>query len=73
MRHVYLDHQASTPVLPEVFEAMRPYFTEAFGHPSSLHQHGLRVRDALKRARQQMAALVNADSDEEIFFTSDGT
>lgn len=73
MRHVYLDHQASTPVLPEVFEAMRPYFTEAFGNPSSLHQHGLRVRDALKRARQQMAALVNADSDEEIFFTSDGT
>jgi cysteine desulfurase len=73
MRHVYLDHQASTPVLPEVFEAMRPYFTEAFGNASSLHQHGLRVREALKRARQQMAALVNADSEEEIFFTSDGT
>lgn len=73
MRQVYLDHQASTPVLPEVFEAMKPYFTEFFGNASSLHQHGLRVRDALKKARQQMASLVNADSEEEIFFTSDGT
>ena len=73
MRHVFLDHQSSTPVLPEVFDAMKPFFTEAFGNPSSLHQHGLRVRDALKKARQQMAALINADSEEEIFFTSDGT
>ncbi|MBX3734396.1 MAG: cysteine desulfurase [Verrucomicrobiae bacterium] len=73
MRQVYLDHQASTPVRPEVFDAMKPYFTEAFGNPSSLHQHGLRVREALKRAREQMAALINADSAEEIFFTSDGT
>jgi cysteine desulfurase len=73
MRHVFLDHQSGTPMLPAAFEAMRPYFTEAFGNPSSLHQHGLRVRDALKKARQQMAALINADSEEEIFFTSDGT
>ncbi len=73
MRHVFLDHQSSTPVLPEVFDAMKPFFTEAFGNPSSLHQHGLRVRDALKKARQQMAALIGADSEEEIFFTSDGT
>ena len=73
MRHVFLDHQSSTPVLPEVFDAMKPYFTEAFGNPSSLHQHGLRVRDALKKARQQMAALIHAESEEEIFFTSDGT
>ena len=73
MRHVFLDHQSSTPVLPEVFDAMKPFFMEAFGNPSSLHQHGLRVRDAMKKARQQMAALINADSEEEIFFTSDGT
>ncbi len=73
MRHVFLDHQSATPVAPEVFDAMRPYFSEYFGNASSLHQHGLRVRDALKKARQQMAALINADSDEEIFFTSDGT
>ena len=73
MRNVYLDHQSSTPVLPEVFDAMKPYFTEAFGNPSSLHQYGLRVRDAMKKARQQMAALIHAESEEEIFFTSDGT
>ena len=73
MRHVFLDHQSATPVAPEVFEAMRPYFTEYFGNASSLHQHGLRVREALKKARQQMAALIHADSEEEIFFTSDGT
>ena len=70
---VYLDHLATTPVLPEVFEAMKPYFTEAFGNPSSLHQHGLRVRDALAEARRRIAALINAESPEEIFFTSCGT
>src|SRR5262245_38248378 len=73
MRQVFLDHQSATPVAPEVFDAMRPYFTDYFGNASSLHQHGLRVRDALKKARLQMAALINADSEEEIFFTSDGT
>jgi len=73
MRQVFLDHQSATPLLPAAFEAMRPYFTEAFGNPSSLHHHGLRVRDALKKARQLMAALIRADSEEEIFFTSDGT
>ena len=73
MRRVYLDHQSTTPVLPEVFEAMKPYFLEAFGNPSSLHQHGLRVRDALAKARQQCAALINAESPEDIIFTSDGT
>ena len=73
MRHVFLDHQSATPVLPEVFEAMRPYFTEYFGNASSLHQHGLRVRDALAKARSQMATLIQAESADEIFFTSDGT
>ncbi len=73
MRNVYLDHQAATPLLPEVFDAMKPYFTEHYGNASSLHQHGLRVRDALKKARQQTAALIHAESEEEIFFTSDGT
>lgn len=73
MRQVYLDHQAATPLLPEVFEAMRPFFTDAYGNASSLHQHGLRVRDALARAREQVAAFVNASSPEEILFTSDGT
>lgn len=73
MRQVFLDHQSATPVAPEVFEAMKPYFTEYYGNASSLHQHGLRVREAIKKARQQMATLIHADSEEEIFFTSDGT
>ncbi len=73
MRNVYLDHQSATPLLPEAFDAMRPYFTEYYGNASSLHQQGLRVREALKKARQQMAALVNAESEDDIFFASDGT
>jgi len=73
MRHVYLDHQSTTPVKPEVFEAMAPFFTELFGSSSSLHHHGLRARDALGKARTQVAALIHAESDEEIIFTSGGT
>ncbi|HEX4122489.1 MAG TPA: cysteine desulfurase family protein [Verrucomicrobiae bacterium] len=73
MRHVYLDHQASTPVLPEVFEAMRPFFTEAFGNPSSLHQYGLRARDAITESRDRVARFINAESPADIIFTSDGT
>lgn len=73
MRQVYLDHQSATPVLPEVFAAMQPYFTEAFGNPSSLHQQGLRAREAVAAARAQAAAFIHAESPEEIIFTSDGT
>src|SRR6266540_7150197 len=73
MPTVYLDHQAATPVLPEVFDAMKPYFAEAFGSASSLHQHGLRVRDALAVARERTAAFINAESPDDIIFTSDGT
>lgn len=73
MRFVYLDHQAGTLVLPEVFEAMKPYFTEAFGNASSLHQHGLRARDAMAKARAQVADFLGVDSPEEIIFTADGT
>lgn len=58
---------------PEVLEAMRPYFMEWFGAPASLHQHGLRARDALEKARSQVAALIHAASAEEIIFTSGGT
>jgi len=73
MRHVYLDHQSATPLLPEALEAMRPFFAESFGNPSSPHQHGLRARDALEAARTQIAGLIHAASPEEIIFTSDGT
>jgi cysteine desulfurase len=73
MPQVYLDHQSATPVLPEVLEAMRPWFTDFFGNPSSLHRHGLLARDAIAKAREQIAAFINAESPEEIIFTSDGT
>jgi cysteine desulfurase len=73
MRQVYLDHQSATPVLPEVLEAMRPFFAEAYGNPSSLHRHGLLAREAVARAREQIAAFVNAESPEEIIFTADST
>ncbi len=56
MRQIYLDHQSATPALPEVWEAMKPFLAGAFGNPSSLHQHGLRARDAVEAARAQMAA-----------------
>jgi cysteine desulfurase len=73
MPAIYLDHQASTPVLPEVLEAMRPWFAEAFGSPSSIHQHGLRARDALQKAREQIAGVINAESADDIIFTSGAT
>lgn len=73
MRQVYFDHQASTPVLPEVLEAMRPWFSENFGSASSLHRYGVNAREALEHAREQMAALINAESPEDIIFTSSAT
>ncbi len=73
MRQVYLDHLSATPLLQEAFEAMKPFFMEAYGNASSLHQHGLRVRDALASARTQVAALINAESADDIFFASCGT
>jgi cysteine desulfurase len=73
MPRVYLDHQSATPLLPEAFEVMRPFFSEEFGSAGSLHQHGLRARDALAKAREQVAEFINAESPEEIIFTSDGT
>jgi cysteine desulfurase len=73
MRQVYLDYQSATPVHPEVFEAMRPFFSETFAAPASLHRHALRARDALNQARQQVASLIRAESPEEIIFTSGGT
>jgi cysteine desulfurase len=73
MRQVYFDHQSATPLLPEALEAMQPYLTTTFGNPTSPHQYGLRARDALEKAREQVAKFVNAESSDEIIFTSDGT
>src|ERR1700674_1037946 len=72
MRRVYLDNNATTPVLPEVFEAMRPYFAEHFGNASSIHHHGQEPRAAVERARESLAALLGCRSS-EIVFTSGGT
>jgi cysteine desulfurase len=69
---IYLDHNATTPVLPEVVEAMLPYLREHFGNPSSGHVYGARARAAVDRARGQVAALLGCDAD-EIVFTSGGT
>lgn len=72
-RHVYFDHQAATPVLPEVLEAMEPYWRAEFGSAASLHRFGVRAREALERAREQTAAFINAESPEHIVFTSGAT
>jgi len=72
MNPVYLDHIATTPCRPEVFEAMTPYFTEHFGNPLSLHDVGQTARDAIESARAQVAALIRAKP-EEILYTSTGT
>lgn len=69
---IYLDYNATTPVAPEVLEAMLPYLREEFGNPSSTHPYGRRARAAVERAREQVARLLDA-SPEEILFTSGGT
>jgi cysteine desulfurase len=72
MRRVYLDNNATTPVLPEVFEAMKPFYLEEFGNASSIHHYGQRARSAVEKARGSVAALLNARP-AEIVFTSGGT
>ncbi|MES9987835.1 MAG: cysteine desulfurase NifS [Candidatus Thiodiazotropha endolucinida] len=70
---IYLDNNATTMVAPEVVETMLPFFTEQFGNPSSLHQFGDKVGRAMKQARKQVQALLGAEHDSEIIFTSCGT
>lgn len=73
MRPVYLDNNATTQVDPEVVSAMLPFFTEQFGNASSMHAFGAAVGDALRNARKQLQALIGAEYDHEIIFTSGGT
>lgn len=70
--HVYADHAATTPILPEALEAMLPWLKEGFGNPSSLHSFGREARKAVEEARATIAECIGATS-EEIFFTSGGT
>jgi cysteine desulfurase len=72
MHRVYLDNNATTPVLPEVFDAMRPFYLEEFGNASSIHRHGQHARAAVEKARATVAALLNSRP-AEIVFTSGGT
>ncbi len=72
MRRVYMDANATTPLLPEVMEAMRPYWMEHFGNASSIHQQGQRARTAVDQAREILAELFNCHA-AEVVFTSGGT
>jgi cysteine desulfurase len=72
MRRVYLDNNATTPVLPEVLEAMQPYFAQHFGNASSIHHHGQETRAAVERARESVAKLLGCRP-AEVVFTSGGT
>lgn len=72
MKRIYLDHSATTPMAPEVMEAMVPYFSEFYGNASSLHSFGREAREAIEDARGKVADLINAQPS-EIYFTSGGT
>jgi cysteine desulfurase len=72
VRRVYMDANATTPLLPEVLDAMRPYFLEQFGNASSIHLRGQQARAAVERSRSSVAALLNCRP-AEIIFTSGGT
>lgn len=73
MQRIYLDYNATTPLRPEVRDAMMPFLTEAFGNGSSIHAYGREARNAIDTAREQVAELIGAKSPSEIVFTGSGT
>ena len=73
MKRIYLDYNATTPLRPEVRDAMMPYLMEAFGNGSSIHAYGREARTAIDTAREQVAELIGAKSPSEIVFTGSGT
>src|SRR6516225_8797265 len=72
MRTAYLDNNATSPLLPEVLEAMKPYFGEKFGNASSIHRQGQQARAAVEKSREQVAELLNCRP-ADVVFTSGGT
>ena len=72
MKQIYLDYAATTPVKDEVLQEMMPYFTKQYGNPSSLYDIGAASKEAIDKARGQVASLINSNPS-EIFFTSGGT
>src|ERR671939_55755 len=69
---IYLDNNATTPLLPAVWEAMRPFLTDVYGNPASAHSAGRKARQALEDARERVAELLGAHPD-EVVFTSGAT
>ncbi|MEM7040123.1 MAG: aminotransferase class V-fold PLP-dependent enzyme, partial [Bacteroidota bacterium] len=72
MRRIYLDNAASTPMDPEVLDYMMPYLRDFYGNPSSVHDHGRKLRAIIEKSRKEIANLIGA-APAEIFFTSGGT
>ena len=72
MKRVYLDHNATSPLDPRVYEAIKPYFTEVFGNASSPHNFGRTAKQALEKSRETIARVIRAVP-EEVIFTSGGT
>src|SRR5882672_12453371 len=72
MNRVYFDHNATTPVEPEVLQSMLPFFSGDYGNASSIHSFGQKARSAVETAREHVAALIGARA-QEIVFTSGGT
>ena len=72
MKRIYFDHNATTPIAPEVLAAMLPYLTEEYGNASSIHAYGQNARGAVEQARSSVAALVGARA-ADIMFASGGT
>ncbi len=72
MKHIYLDNAATTKVAKEVFEAMKPYFDEEYGNPSSMHDKGIKMRKLINETKKDIAKMLNCNSN-QLIFTSCGT
>ncbi len=73
MKSVYMDNQAGTTVEPRILEAMKPYFLDIWGNPSSTHSFGQQSREAVEKSREVVARSIGAERSNEVIFTSGGT